>query len=91
MHQMMRTHRSAFDEMRRVQLIAAEIELKRLKTLRPIEEWCEEDGTVLCWRVPVDEPPQVADPRDSDWEEGYYTHWSPLPTFSDRMYRTGEA
>jgi hypothetical protein len=50
-------------------------------TLRPLSELHEDDGPVLLWRVPVDEPPHVGSVCDSDWShlQTYYTHWSPLP------------
>lgn len=47
--------------------------------LYPIDEWGEEDGDVLWWRLPVEEPPQVTSPISSDWTENYYTHYSKLP------------
>lgn len=31
---------------------------------RPLAEWCEEDGEVLWWRFPIDEPPYVGSPLD---------------------------
>jgi hypothetical protein len=59
-----------------------EAELKRLHTLRPASEWHEDYGTVLWHHLPIQEPPHVGTPLDSDWDdydEGYYTHWSPIP------------
>lgn len=52
-----------------------------LTTLRPLSELHEDDGPVLLWRVPVEEPPHVGSVCDSDWShlKTYYTHWSPLP------------
>lgn len=54
---------------------------------RPLDEWHEDDGPVLWWRLPVDEPPWAGTPLDSDWQIGgdgpggaWYTHWTPLPT-----------
>ena len=44
---------------------------------RPFDEWHEDYGAVLCWRFPIEEPPHVGCPLDSDWD-GYYTHWTPL-------------
>lgn len=32
---------------------------------RPIDEWCEEDGNVLWWAFPVEEPPYVGTPNDT--------------------------
>jgi len=44
---------------------------------RPFEEWHEDDGPVMCWRFPIEEPPYTGCPLDTDWD-GYYTHWTPL-------------
>jgi hypothetical protein len=62
--------------------------LDALLTLRPLSELHEDDGPVLLWRVPVDEPPHVGSVCDSDWShlQTYYTHWSPLP----RVRETGK-
>lgn len=50
--------------------------------LRPESEWHEDDGTVLWYRVPIEEPPYVGSPLDHCWED-YYTHWQPLPPLGD--------
>lgn len=61
--------------------------------LRPADEWREVDGDVLWWHLPICEPPIVGshqcmgtkdaygDPTDCArlQEEGWLTHWSPLP------------
>jgi hypothetical protein len=47
-------------------------------TARPLLEWHEDRGDVLWWRFPVEEPPYVGSPLDTDWP-GYHTHWTPLP------------
>ena len=52
--------------------------LKTLSTPRPLSSWHDDDGAVLWWRIPVDEPPYCGTPGDSDWP-GYQTHWTPLP------------
>lgn len=47
----------------------------------PIDDWHEDDGPVVWWRFPVDEPAWIGTPNDSDWP-GYHTHWTahpPLP------------
>ena len=46
--------------------------------LRPLDEWGEEDGPVLWWKLPIEEPPWCGTPLDSDWP-GYQTHWCHLP------------
>lgn len=44
---------------------------------RPLAEWHEDDGPVLWWSFPVQEPPYSGDPNDLDWP-GYHTHWTPV-------------
>lgn len=46
-------------------------------TLRPLDEWHEEDGNVLWWIVPICEPPFAGTPLDSDWT-GEHTHWTKI-------------
>lgn len=60
----------------------------RYRKLRPIEEWHEDMGNCLWWRLPIDEPPYVGSPLDSDWPltdpnddgetDDYYTHFTHL-------------
>jgi hypothetical protein len=47
---------------------------------RPLESWNDDDGVVLWWVFPIQEPPYVGSPLDSKWP-GYHTHWTPLPPF----------
>ena len=54
------------------------VELKRLRTPRPLNDWHDDDGPALWWKFPVEEPPYVGSPNDCDWP-GYHTHWTPLP------------
>lgn len=35
------------------------------QTPRPREEWTEEDGPVMWWRFPIEEPPYVGTPNDT--------------------------
>lgn len=44
----------------------------------PGEEYHEDMGPVTWWRLPVEEPPWVGTPNDSDWP-GYHTHFTPAP------------
>lgn len=46
---------------------------------RPLDEWHEDDGPVVWWRFPVEEPAWIGTPLDDDWIDGYYTHWTPHP------------
>lgn len=56
-------------------------ELPRQSIPRPFEEWHEDYGDVLWWRFPLEGPPYIGSPRDEDWvDDGYFTHWTPLPT-----------
>lgn len=43
------------------------------------EEWSEDDGNVIWHKFPIEEPPYIGTPLDSDWVDDYYTHWQPLP------------
>jgi hypothetical protein len=67
--------------------------LATFSVLRPAAEWHEDFGPVLWWHLPIQEPPEVgygpgADECNADGtpttcarllEEGFLTHWSPLP------------
>lgn len=44
----------------------------------PLEQWHEGDGDVLWWKFPIDEPPYVGSPLDTDWP-GYHTHFTRIP------------
>jgi hypothetical protein len=35
--------------------------------VHPLEDWHDDDGDVLWWRLPVCEPPMVSSPISSDW------------------------
>ena len=63
----------------------AALVLADLLTARPADEWHDDDGTVLWWRLPVEEPPYVGSPLNSDWTEGYYTHWTPLAALGNNV------
>jgi len=52
--------------------------MKKSEIARPISEYHEDFGYVLWWRFPINEPPMVGSPTDSDWP-GHHTHWTPLP------------
>lgn len=62
--------------------------LKRVKELSKIEResidkrlplslgsWHEDDGPVMWWRFPINEPPYVGTPLDDDFPD-YVTHWT---------------
>src|SRR5699024_734820 len=44
----------------------------------PAEEWAEEDGDVIWWRLPVEEPPYIGSPLCDDFTFNYYTHFTKL-------------
>jgi len=44
----------------------------------PMSEWREDIGNVLWWRFPIEEPPYVGSPLDTDWP-GHHTHFTLLP------------
>lgn len=47
------------------------------EVLKPIEDWHEDDGPVLWWELPIQEPPYCGTPLDLDWPN-FHTHWTPL-------------
>ncbi len=51
--------------------------LDRTRAARPLAEWHEDNGPVLWWRFPIDEPPWCGTPNSDDWPH-YHTHWTPL-------------
>lgn len=53
-------------------------ELEDKLTLRKLEEWHEDIGDVVWWKIPIEEPPYVGSPLDSAWIEDYYTHFYEL-------------
>lgn len=58
--------------------LGAEVAARREEIrLRPKDDWHEDHGSVLWWKVPIDEPPYVGSPLDTDFPE-YMTHWQPL-------------
>jgi hypothetical protein len=52
-------------------------ELRELHTLRPREDWDEDDGVALWWALPIEEPPYVGMPLDDDFPD-HVTHWTRL-------------
>lgn len=47
-------------------------------TARPLADWHEDQGPVLWWRFPIEEPPYCGTPLDSEWTDGFYTHYTEL-------------
>jgi hypothetical protein len=56
--------------------------LEELQNPRPLDEWHDDYGSVLWWKLPVNEPPYVGTPGDSDWP-GYHTHWTKCPELKE--------
>lgn len=56
--------------------------LNELQNPRPLDEYHDDYGSVLWWKLPVDEPPYVGAPGDSDWP-GYHTHWTKCPQLNE--------
>ena len=59
-------------ELERLRALVADYE-----TLRPEEEYHEDMGPVLWWKLPVDEPPYCGSPLNTEWP-GYHTHFTPI-------------
>lgn len=53
-------------------------ELEDLLEPIPAEEWNEDDGDVVWWRLPVEEPPYIGSPLCDDFTFDYYTHFTRL-------------
>ena len=54
--------------------------LQRAGTARPIEEWHEELGDCLWWTFPVEEPPYIGSPLDTEWleDDHKFTHFTEI-------------
>lgn len=64
--------------------------LRDMRKLRPLDEWHEDDGCAVWYRVEdgkvLGEPPWIGTPLDSDWPEHddgdpYYNAWTWMPPF----------
>ncbi len=49
------------------------------QTIYPIEDLSEDDGVVLGYRLPVEEPPDIICNADPDFDENEYSHFTQLP------------
>lgn len=54
-----------------------DVKLRETRNMQPLDEWHEDKGNVLWWRLPIEEPPYCGTPNDSNWP-GYHTYWTPL-------------
>lgn len=57
------------------------------QVFKPVEEWHEEDGLALFFKLDTGEAPFVTSPISSDWDADYFTHWMPLPNEFTTGYR----
>lgn len=57
------------------------------KVFRPVEEWHEDDGLALFFKLDAGEPPEVTSPISSDWDADYFTHWMSMPDEFQYGYR----
>ncbi|WP_342471618.1 hypothetical protein MHH70_12440 [Metasolibacillus sp. FSL H7-0170] len=51
-------------------------ELEDLLEPIPADEWHEDDGDVIWWKFPIDEPPYLGSPLDKKFRFDYYTHFT---------------
>lgn len=58
--------------------LAAPETVSVMDVARPLSEYHEDQGPVVWWRFPVEEPSYIGCPNSSDWP-GYHTHWTPHP------------
>jgi len=54
---------------------------------KPVEEWSEEDGDALFFRLDAGEPPCITSPISSGWDGEYFTHWMAMPKEFTTGYR----
>ena len=64
---------------RRAAALLREARPQPVPVATPGEQYHEDMGPVLWWRFPIEEPPYVGTPNDSDWP-GYHTHYTPVAT-----------
>lgn len=74
--------REALADRRRIE--ASEDRLHGIEHPRPRDDWHEDDGPVLWWKLPVSEPPYAGTPLDDDFPE-YVTHWTRCPELRDEV------
>lgn len=51
-------------------------ELEDANEPAPAKEWHEDDGDVIWWRLPIEEPPYIGTPLCSNFKDNYYTHFT---------------
>lgn len=57
--------------------------LADLLNLHPADTWSEDDGDVLWWCLPIEEPPYCGTPLDMAFPR-YATHWSRVPKVNEK-------
>ena len=86
---------------REVMAMIPDWNVKELTTLRPVSEH-DGEQCVIWWHLPICEPPYIGSPgtKNADGtptdctrliEEGWLTHWSPLPRSQDLRTSDGAA
>lgn len=58
------------------------------RTPKHIDEWCEDDGPVLWWKLPVDEPPYCGTPNDTGQAVEVVTRYYQGEQVVEKMART---
>jgi len=53
----------------------------------PVDDWTEEEGDALFFKLDAGEPPVVTSPITSNWDQNYFTHYMPLPDEFKKGYR----
>jgi len=63
-----------------------DIELAEAVTkIYTVDEWHEDMGCCLFWKLPVCEPPIETSPITSDWIENYFTHFTRIDKLCDAV------
>ena len=57
-----------------IQALQEKVDREKVRTL---DEWNEDDDTVLWWKFPIQEPPYCGSPLDCDFPN-WVTHWTIL-------------
>jgi hypothetical protein len=57
------------------------------QVFKPVDEWGEDDGLALFFKLDAGEPPVVTSPLSSDWDSNYFTHWMAMPDAFTTGYR----
>jgi len=87
----------SYIEQNGIHIVKSKEALKKEETLRlidigketikfyPVDEWNEDLGLCLFWRLPIEEPPMITDPITSSWIDNYFTHFTKLNLACDAI------